>query len=132
MGVFSEAMKIPSLLAGLFFAASIAFGDDKQIITMDDGTKLTLLGTTIGSHHMAPGYENMSRANWVNTAQNTTVVWIEERPEPHKQPIELLVSDRANTGCVNIEAGYMSFEKSGVSLHSFVLRTFPRWEKETI
>jgi hypothetical protein len=132
LGVFSGAMKTPSLLAGLFFAASIAYGGDKQIITMEDGTKLTLLGTTFGNHHMAPGYENMSTANWIYTAPDTTVVWIEEEPEPSKQPIELLVSDRANTGCVNIEAGYRSFVKSGVSLHSFVLSAFPRWDKETI
>ena len=132
LGVFSGAMKTPSLLAGLFFAASIAYSGDKQIITMEDGTKLTLLGTTFGNHHMAPGYENMSTANWVNTAPNTTVVWIKEEPEPSQQPIELLVSDRANTGCVIIEAGYMSFVKSGVSLHSFVLSAFPRWDKETI
>ena len=105
MGVFSEAMRIPSLLAGLFFAASIAFGDDKQIITMDDGTKLTLLGTTFGTRHMAPGYENLRTANWIYTAPNTTVVWIEEEPERRQgNRSQLLVSDRANTGCVNIEA----------------------------
>ena len=133
MGVFSEAMRILSLLAGLFFAASIAFGDDKQIIMLDDGTKLTLLGTTYGTHHMAPGYENLRTANWIYTAPNTTVVWIEEEPEPSRQPIyELLVSDRANTGCVNIEARQRSFVKPGVSLQSFVLSAFPRWDKETI
>ena len=120
-----------SLLAGLFFAISIAFGDDKQIITMDDGTKLTLLGTTFGSHHMVPGYENLRTANWIYTASNTTVVWIEE--EPGKQPIyQLLVSDRANTGCVNIESRQRSFVKPGVSLQSFVLSAFPRRDKETI
>ena len=132
MGVFSGAMRIPSLLAGLFFAVSIAFGDDKQIITLDDGTKLTLLGTTYGTHHMAPGYESMSTADWIDTAPDTTVVWIGEEPETRGQPIELLVSDRANTDCVNIEAGYRSFVKSGVSLHSFVLSAFPRWDEETI
>jgi hypothetical protein len=133
MGVFSGAMRIPSLLAGLFFAASIAFGDDKQIITLDDGTKLTLLGTTYGTHHMAPGYEDLRTANWFYTAPNTTVVWIEEKREPGKDPIyQLLVSDRANTGCVNLEARQGSFVRSGVFLQSFVLSAFPRWDKETI
>jgi hypothetical protein len=125
--------RILSLLAGLFFAVSTAFGDDKQIIIMEDGTKLTLLGTTFGNHHMAPGYENLRTANWIYTAPDTTVVWIEEEPEPGKQPIyELLVSDRANTGCVNIEARQRSFVKPGVSLQNFVLSAFPRWETETI
>jgi hypothetical protein len=104
---------------------------DQQIITLEDGTKLTLLGTTFGNHHMAPGYENLRTANWIYTAPNTTVVWIEE--EPGNQPIyELLVSDRANTGCVNLEARQRSFVKPGVSLQSFVLSAFPRWDKETI
>ena len=95
MCVFSEAMRIASLLAGLLFAASIAFGDDKQIITLENGTKLTLLGTTYGSHHMAPGYENLRTANWIYTAPNTTVVWIEEEHNLDTRPIyELLVSDR--------------------------------------
>jgi hypothetical protein len=104
---------------------------DQQIITMEDGTKLTLLGTTYGVHHMAPGYEHLRTANWIYTAPNTTVVWIEE--EPGNQPIyELLVSDRANTGCVNLEARQRSFVKPGVSLQSFVLSAYPRWDKETI
>jgi hypothetical protein len=133
MGVFSEAMRILSLLAGLFFAISIAFGDDRQIITMEDGTKLTLLGTTYGNHHMAPGYENLRTANWIYTAPDTTVVWIEEEHEPGKSPdYELLVSDPANTGCINIERRQGSFVKPGVSLQSFVLSAFPRWDKETI
>jgi hypothetical protein len=105
--------------------------DSPQVIYLDDHTKLTLLGTTFGSHHTAPGYENLRTANWIYTAPNTTVVWIEE--EPGNQPIyELLVSDRANTGCVNIEARQRSFVKPGVSLQSFVLSAFPRWDKETI
>jgi hypothetical protein len=61
------------------------------------------------------------------------VVWIEEEHEPGKRPsYELLVSDRANTGCVNIERRQGSFVKDGVSLQSFVLTAFPRWDKETI
>src|ERR1017187_4950811 len=97
LGVFSGAMKTPSLLAGLFFAASIAYSGDKQIITMEDGTKLTLLGTTFGNHHMAPGYENLRTANWIYTAPNATVVWIESENVANPGSIyELLVSDRAN------------------------------------
>src|ERR1017187_6987509 len=104
---------------------------EPQVIHLDNGTKLTLLGTTYGYHHMAPGYEKLRTANWIYTAANTTVVWIEE--EPGNQPIyQLLVSDRANTGCVNIESRQRSFVKPGVSLQSFVLSAFPRRDKETI
>ncbi len=104
-----------------------------QVIHLDDHSKLTLLGTSYGYHHMAPGYENLGTANWIYTAANTTVVWIKEEHEPSKWPnYELLVSDRANTGCVNIERRQGSFVKDGVSLQSFVLSAFPRWDKETI
>jgi hypothetical protein len=112
-------------------SSSVPTSDSPQVVTLDDGTKLTLLGTTFGNHHMAPGYENLRTANWIYTAPNATVVWIEE--EPGNQAIyELLVSDRAKTGCVNIESRQRSFVKPGVSLQSFVLSAFPRWDKETI
>jgi hypothetical protein len=133
MGVFSGSMRVLSLLAGLFFAASIAFGDDKQIITMEDGTKLTLLGMTFGNHHMAPGYENLRTANWIYTAPNTTVVWIESENVANPGSIyELLVSDRANTGCVSTETSNGSHVKAGVDIKGFKLLAFPRWDKETI
>ena len=83
-----------------------------------------------GAPHGA-GYENLRTANWIYTAPNITVVWIKEegrRPPPY----ESLVSDRANTGCVNIERRQGSFVNVGVSLQSFVLTAFPRWDTETI
>ena len=131
-------MKTKILLCSIFSVLNVGIAGPlpesvgSQVIRLDDGTKLTLLGTTYGSHHMAPGYENLPTADWIDTASNTIVVWIGEESGSGKQPIELLVSDRANTGCVNIEAGYRSFVKSGVSVHSFVLSAFPRCDKESI
>ena len=111
-------------------AVTFPTAGEPQVIHLDDGTKLTLLGTTSGYHHMAPGYEKLGTANWIYTAPNTTVVWIKE--EPASPLYELLVSDQANIGCVNIERRQGSFVKAGVSLQSFVLSAFPRWDKETI
>ena len=125
-------MKKSLMLAGLFFAVSIAFGDDKQIITMDDGTKLTLLGTTYGTHHMAPGYEYQRTGYSIDTASNTPVVWIVAEPAQHIRSFELLVSERAKTSFVGIEPGMGSLVKSNIGLQSFVMRAFPRWDKETI
>jgi hypothetical protein len=115
--------------------AAVAFpaAGEPQVIHLDNGTKLTLLGATYGYHHMAPGYERLATANWIYTAPNTTVVWIKEDYEHDSSSLyELLVSDRANTGCVNIERRQGSFVKAGVLLQSFVLSAFPRWDKETI
>jgi hypothetical protein len=114
-------------------AAVLSAPGEPQVIHLDDHTKLTLLGTTYGSHQMAPGYENLRTANWIYTAANSTVVWIKEEHEPGKRPnYELLVSDRANTGCVNLEERQGSFVNDSVSLQSFVLSAFPRWDEETI
>jgi hypothetical protein len=104
---------------------------EPHVIHLDDDTKLTLLGTSYGVRHMAPGYENLGTANWIYTAPNTTVVWIKEEGK-QPAPYELLVSDRANTGCVNIERRQGSFVNAGVLLQSYVLTAFPRWDKETI
>ena len=115
--------------------AAVAFpaAGEPQVIHLDNGTKLTLLGATYGYHHMAPGYERLATANWIYTAPNTTVIWIKEDYEHDSSSIyELLVSDRANTSCVNIERRQGSFVKAGVLLQSFVLSAFPRWDKETI
>ena len=95
------------LTVGIAIAAWASPGDavafpalgEPQVIQLDDHTKLTLLGTTFGNYHMAPGYENLRTANWIYTAPNTTVVWIKEEHDPGKGQIyELLVSDPANTG----------------------------------
>jgi hypothetical protein len=100
---------------------------------LEDGTRLTLLGTSYGYHHVAPGYEYLSTGNWIYTVTNTTVVWIEEEHQPGTWPsYELLVSDRANTGCVNLERRQGSFVKNDLSLQSFVLTAFPRWDQKTI
>jgi hypothetical protein len=129
------------LTVGVTIAAGARPGDavafpalgEPQVIHLEDGTKLTLLGTTYGSHHMAPGYENLRTANWIYTVPDTTVVWIEEEHKTNEWPTyELLVSDPANTGCVNIERRQGSFVKLGISLQSFVLSAFPRWDKQTI
>lgn len=115
--------------------------DHPQVITLSDGTKLTLLGTTYGNEHIAPKYGyHLSTGNWINSAanpiyhaSNMTVVWIEATHTLKQRPsYELLVSDRANTACVPIEAKSSSHVKDGVDIQGFVLNVFPRWDKETI
>src|SRR6185295_15939236 len=107
---------------------------NSQIITLDDGTKLTLLGTTYGYRHAPPHSEKLGTRNWINTASNTTVVWIETEHEPSKWPsFELLVSDRSNTACVNIERSSPGTHvKNGVDIQGFALNAFPRWDKDSI
>jgi hypothetical protein len=139
-------MKKSLMLAGLFFAiasavaqnwdAAVAFpaAGEPQVIHLDDGTKLTLLGTTYGYRHAPPHYEKFHGWNWIDTAKDTTVVWIEAEHKTNQWPsFELLVSDSSNSACVNIENGGGSSEvKAGVEIQGFRLLAYPRWDKETI
>src|ERR1022692_1360333 len=52
--------------------------------------------------------------------------------QTRKPPRSGLRYNPATTRCVNIESLQRSFVKPGVSLQSFVLSAFPRWDKETI
>jgi hypothetical protein len=115
--------------------------ESPQVITLSDGTKLTLLGTTYGNEHIAPKYGyHLSTGDWIRgggnpiySSSNMTVVWIEAEHTLKQRPsYELLVSDQANTACVPIEPKTTSRAKEGVWMHGFTLNVFPRRDKETI
>ena len=104
-----------------------------QVIQLNDGTKLTFLGVTRGKRHVAPQYENLARGNWINTPSDATVVWIEVAHTSKQRPsYELLVSNKALTGCVPTEQRTWSHVKNGLGVQGFVLNAFPRWNKETV
>ncbi len=109
-----------------------AFGQP-QVIQLDDGTKLTMLGMTTGTRQMAPGYEKLGTANWLYASDGSSTVWILSEHEPGKWPIyELLISDTAKTGCVNLEKSTGSHVRDGVDIQGFVMHAFPRWDKEML
>ena len=117
------------LIIGIGFTA---FGQP-QVMQLDDGTKLTLLGVTTGTRQMAPGYENLATANWLYTPDRPSMVWILAEHEQGKWPnYELLISDKAKTGCVNLEKSTGSHVRDGVDIQGFLMRAFPRWDKEML
>src|SRR5690349_11705829 len=125
-------MKPKSLSGSVFLIIGIrftAFGQSQpQVVQLDDGTKLILLGVTTGTRQMAPGYENLGTANWLYTPERSSVVWILAEHEQSKWPsFELLISDKAKTGCVNLEKSTASHVRDGVDIQGFVLRAYPRW-----
>jgi hypothetical protein len=102
-------------------------------ITLTNGTKLTLLGVTHGKHHVAPHYEaiggNLRTGNWIDRANDTTVVWLEIEHDPAQSPsYALLVSDKAITDCITSEVATRCHVKTGVEVHGFVLQAYPRWD----
>src|SRR5882672_3910436 len=111
--------------------------DHSQMILLSDGTKLTLLGVTYGKRHVAPNFEaiggSVQLGNWIDSAKDETVVWIEAEHDPSRWPsYQLLVSDVANTACVAAEQSTRSHVKDGVDVQGFMLRSFPRWDKEVL
>lgn len=121
------------ILACAITRLALANPDDPEKIQLSDGTKLILLGVTHGTHHYAPGYENSRTFNWIYTPSNSTVVWIEAEHDQSRWPsYELLVSDRAKTACIITEKRSSSHVQAGVDIQGFVLKAFPRWEKETV
>lgn len=109
-----------------------AFGQP-QVIQLEDGTKLTFLGVTTGTWQMAPGYENLATANRLYTPDRPSVIWILAEHEPAKWPsFELLISDKAQTGCVNLEKSTGSRVRDGVDIQGFVMHAYPRWDKEML
>jgi hypothetical protein len=116
-------------IMGLVFTAFA----QPQVMHMDDGTKLTLLGVTTGIRQTAPGYENLGIANWLYTPDRPSIVWILAKHQQGKRPsYELLISDKAKTGCVNLEKSTGSHVRDGVDFQGFVLRAFPRWDNEML
>src|SRR5262245_44146415 len=123
------------VIAGMTSVAAEMPGDSgtQRVIRLSDGSKLTFLGLTYGKRHLAPHYENLRRGNPIYTPNGATVAWIETEHDPSRWPsFELLLSDKAETVCVNIERRASSHVKNGVDVQGFVLNAFPRWDKEMI
>jgi hypothetical protein len=122
------------MMAGLIGVAAVNAGDsENQIITLKDGTRLTFLGLTYGTHHVAPHYERLPTGNPIYTPKDATVAWVEAEHDPGRWPsFELLVSDKAKTGCVNSEKRSSSHVKNGLDVLGFVLDAYPRWDKEMV
>ncbi len=108
-----------------------------QIIKLNDGTKLTLLGVTHGKHHVAPkikiaGHVHGGGAR-MDTPNDTVVVWIEAEHKPNQYPnYQLLVYDKADTACVSTYSRTQSQVKNGVDVQGFMLDAYPRRDRTMI
>jgi hypothetical protein len=113
-------------------AAPLPDSASPQVIQLDDGTTLRLLGVTHGGNQTAPGYENLPTANRIYMKYGT-VVWVEAEHKPGQWPnYELVVYDQGMTAGVPIEKSTSSHVKDGVDFQGFILHAFPRRDKLTI
>ena len=125
------------LIIGLA-AGAFLWSHKPQVIALNDGTKLTLLGVTYGKHHVAPkikiaGGRARGGGARIDSTNDTVVVWIEAEHKPNQYPnYELLVYDKADTACVSTWARDQSQVKNGVDIQGFMLDAYPRWDSKMI
>ena len=109
-----------------------------QIIKLNDGTKLTLVGVTYGKHHVAPkikigGRSSRSEGAQMDSTNDTLAVWIEAEHKPNQYPnYQLLVYDKANTACVSTYSRTQSQVKNGVEIQGFMFDAYPRRDSKMI
>jgi hypothetical protein len=121
------------LIAGIA-VATIWWLRRPQIITLKDGSKLTLLGVEYGKHHKFPTVKTTGRRvgggpNSFDTTNDTLVVWIlnEHKGNQWGGNFQVLAYDKAATACVgNWGGGYSRQIKNGVDVMGVQLDAFPR------
>jgi len=73
-----------------------------QIITFDDGDKLTLLAVDYGKKHVSPATRKA-----MTTPTNTLVLWVRQQHDPNQYAyFQYYLYDKAGTACVMGSGGY--------------------------
>jgi len=128
------------LLAGIV-AAAMYWELRPQVITLKDGTKLTLVGVTYGTHHVfkglrAPGSFTPHGRTTLNTSNDTVVVWIEAQHKGENRfgynNYQLFVYDPENTACVSTWQTTSKHIKAGTDVQAFTLNAYPRRDSKII
>jgi hypothetical protein len=106
-----------------------------QIIVLDNGDKLTLLGVTYGKHHAPPAEKKKPAAGArrgqgpqaFNTANNALVVWIrQEHPASQWPNYQLYLYDKANTACTGSSGNRSSYGGGTNEVVAAEFDSFPR------
>ena len=113
-----------------------------QTIALSNGTKLTLIGVTYGTHHVAPKIKingKLTRGNnggaQINSAEPALVVWVEVDHKANDyqwQNTRLFVYDRANTACVSTYQNTSSQVNDKTHIVGYMLTAFPRSDSSMI
>ena len=109
-----------------------------QVITLKDGTKLTLVGVTYGKHHAAPriktaGSRARAGGGRIDSTNDTLVVWVLSEHKGNQGPNnQLMIYDPANTACVSSWSRDTTRIKNGLDLQGFLLDAFPRHGRKIV
>ncbi len=112
-----------------------------QVITLDDGTKLTLIGVTYGTYHVCPVdtvAHKLTLDNkdfgWPQQASDTLVVWIETQHKANQHtPYGLAFYDKEGTAF--FLGGGPSVESQindTTDIRGLTFHAYPRWDSTMI
>jgi hypothetical protein len=105
-----------------------------QIITLSDGTKLTLLGVDYGTHHKFPTVKTTGRrmngGGLIDTTNDTLFVWILSEHKANQWPnYQVVAYDEAATACVTSQSSNSRQVKTGMDILGVQLNAFPRHDR---
>ncbi|HTR42638.1 MAG TPA: hypothetical protein VMH87_13585 [Pseudomonadales bacterium] len=97
-----------------------------QVITFDDGSKVTLVAVDYGKKHTSPGPTKHS----FNTPTNTLVIWVRQQHDPNEYAnFQYYIYDKAGTACVMGQYGYYGNNRRGANdVVGVQFPAFPRRE----
>jgi len=105
-----------------------------QIMLLDDGSQLTLLGVTYGKHHTCPvtkvdGHKILHMGK-LNTTNDSLCVWLDQKHDQNNWPnYQLLAFDADDTACSGSQMrtqGGFSGNNRKEQVVGFVFEAFPR------
>jgi hypothetical protein len=124
------------LVAGLA-VAGVRWLWRPQVVTLNDGTRLTLVQVDYGRHHVMPkvkttGPGMVCGTTTFDTTNDTLVAWILSEHSQNERPnYEVLACDRAETACVASDAGGNSRQiNDRMEIMGIQLNAFPRRERK--
>ncbi len=131
-------MKSKIVIAGLLLLilAAISAGAfwlwRPQVVTFDDGSKLTLISIQYGLHHTPPVVNGARHARPISTTNDTLVVWIHEQYDTSDwHYFQFYAYDKANTACASSE-GVPNGNGKVNQVIGVVLDAFPRRQSQFI
>ncbi|HSY73855.1 MAG TPA: hypothetical protein VK810_00150 [Dongiaceae bacterium] len=117
---------VASILIIGIVAAAVWWELRPQVITMSDGSKLTLLAVQYGKKHTLSSTSGTRRSNSLTTTNDTLVVWVRQQYDSKQYHyFQYFAYDTAGTACVGANSSYGG-NRQGNEVVGIRLDGFPR------
>lgn len=111
-----------------------------QVVVLESGGRLTLLGTTYGRHHTPAGSRqplpvarSRARGGPFETANDALVVWVRQEHPVNRQPqYQFYAYDKRGTACVGESTVHYNYIDETNEIVGVQFDAFPRWQRQFI